>query len=398
MLQIEDLHIEHHMSPANTLHAKHGALIGALAGVVAMFIAVIMLISAGVAVAAPSDHAFEIVPGSFQITPSTLQAGAHENLTTSFEFATENEKTDNDVRTTIVELPAGFIGSDNAVPVCPMSELVAVKSETGAECPANTQVGTISLDLTLGSKPVHDIFPVYNVEVTSNGVTAELGFNAIVVTQILPVTVRPGDSGLTVTSPDIINVAEPHDISVTIWGVPGSHEHDAERGRQCFASPTETVATCYGGGEEVNEAPKPFLSTPTSCGANVARIRSDSWEEPGEWTEAETTVPSMVECDRVPFAPSLVVQPTTNSVESASGLNVTEEVPQSWEKAETVATANLKDTVLTLPVGYTINPSAGSGLGCVPRSSWKPKRLRGCRVLVVPLNQRSGPWKLKHQS
>ena len=70
--------------------------------------------------------------------------------------------------------------------------------------PRNTQVGTISLDLTFGTKPVHDTFPVYNMEVTSNGVAAELGFNAIIFTQILPITVRPGDSGLTVTSPDIM--------------------------------------------------------------------------------------------------------------------------------------------------------------------------------------------------
>ena len=356
------------------LSACHDGVARGRGGAVRLFVLSVLvsgaalLLSAAAALGAPSSHPFEIVPGSFQITPSTLQAGAHENLTTSFEFATEDEKTDNDVRTTVVNLPAGFVGNDTAVPTCSMADLVGQVAEKGAGCPPNTQVGTISLDLTVSKKPVLDTFPVYNVEVTSNGVAAELGFNAIVLTQILPVTVRPGDSGLTVTSPDIINITEPHHISVTIWGVPGSHEHDVERGRNCYASAEETVAKCYGGGEEVDEAPRPFLSTPTSCGPNVATMKSDSWEEPGRWSEAEALVPSMVECDRLPFAPSLVVQPTTSSAESPSGLNVTEEVPQSWEKAETLSTANLKDTKLTLPVGYTINPSAGSGLGvCTPQ-------------------------------
>jgi hypothetical protein len=334
-----------------------------------LLVLLVGLLTAAVAFGAPNVHPFEIVPGSFQMNSSSLQAGAHENLTTSFEFATENEKTDNDLRETIVNLPTGFTGNNTAVPTCPMSDLIAQEIEKGAECPANTQVGTISLDLTVAQKPVLDTFPVYNLEVTSNGVAAELGFNAIIFSQVLPIYVRPGDSGLTVMSPGVVNAAEPHNISVTIWGVPWSAEHNAERGRQCYAlNATELTAKCYGGGVEVHEPERPFLSTPTSCSARVATMEADSWEEPSKWSKAQIEVPPMGECERLPFAPSIVVQPTTNSVESPSGLNVSLDVPQNWEKAETLATSNLKETVLTLPEGYTINPSAGSGLGtCTPQ-------------------------------
>ena len=38
------------------------------------------------------------------------------------------------------------------------------------------------------------------MEVTSYGIAAELGFKTVVFTQVLHVSVRPGDSGLTVTS------------------------------------------------------------------------------------------------------------------------------------------------------------------------------------------------------
>jgi hypothetical protein len=96
-------------------------------------------------------------------------------------------------------------------------------------------------------------------------------------------------------------------------------------------------------------------------------VEADSWEEPTHWTTASTEIAPIVGCERVPFRPTIEVQPTTRSAESPSGLDVSLDVPQTWEKPETLSTANLKDTVLTLPVGYTVNPSAGSGLGaCTP--------------------------------
>jgi hypothetical protein len=53
--------------------------------------------------------------------------------------------------------------------------------------------------------------------------------------------------------------------------------------------------------------------------------------------------------------------------ESSSGLEVSLVVPQTWDSPFTLATSNVKDTRVTLPLGYTVNPSAGSGLvGCTP--------------------------------
>ena len=42
-----------------------------------------------VRLAKPSEHPFEIVPGSFSFVPSGDQAGAHANWVTSFDFAHE---------------------------------------------------------------------------------------------------------------------------------------------------------------------------------------------------------------------------------------------------------------------------------------------------------------------
>ncbi len=341
-------------------------------------IACVFLLFAGSAGAKVSEtHPFEIKSGSFHAIPSTVQAGAHENLTTTLDFAHNNAgETFNDVRTTVLELPAGFTGNNTAVPTCTQAQLFTTlidfrTSTTSTACPPASQVGIISLHLTdyaTSGLPATLTQPLYNMEVTSFGVAAELGFDASgVLTQILTVSLRPGDSGLTVTSPDITTQFEPHEVSVTVWGVPASPEHDAERGFTCN---TYVGANCGGGGEEANITAKPFLSMPTSCSGEPlqATLKADSWEHPEEWSEAKSEIAPIVECERVHFDPSIEVQPSTRAAESPTGLDVSLVVPQDWEKSETIATSNLKDAKVTLPEGFTINPSAGSGLGaCTPQ-------------------------------
>jgi hypothetical protein len=335
----------------------------------ATFMACLSLV--GPALAKPSEHPFEIVPGSFHVSASRSQAAAHADLTVSFDFAHEgaNGPTFNDGRTTIVNLPPGFIGDKTVVPTCTFAQLVGdgAVGETGnPECTPASQVGTASFDIHIsGDAPEEVTIPVYNMEVTSFGVAAELGFNvAGTVIQVLPVSVRPGDSGITVTSPNIERLGEARNVSVTTWGLPAAHIHDPQRGLECYSS---HHPVCAGGGESAEIPVKPFLSNPTSCEPHIATIEANSWEHPEEFSTAQTEFTPTVECERVPFHPSIEVQPTTSSAESPSGLNVSLLVPQTWDNPSGIATAHLKDTVLALPVGYTVNPSAGSGLGvCTP--------------------------------
>ena len=333
-------------------------------------VAGVMAFAAGPAAADPSEHPFAIEPGSFHFTPSNLQAGAHSDWVTTFNFDHENNRdqnTYNDVKTTIVNLPPGFVGSSVAVPTCTDAQLAGLSSRP--ECPPDSQVGQISLDLTYKAGEGASLltYPVYSME-SNTGVAATLGFHGTSITQILPVSVRPGDSGLTVTSPSILGFfGEIHNITFTTWGLPASPVHNAQRGAECYKHPGGNEV-CERGGEEVHIPVKPFLSNPTSCaGPFTATMSSNSWEEQGSFSEAETEVPAMTGCERPPFFPSLEVAPTTRSAESPSGLNISLLVPQTYEDPETLASSNLKTTVLKLPVGYTINPSSGSGLGsCDP--------------------------------
>jgi hypothetical protein len=332
---------------------------------------------AGRAAAVPSSHPFEIVPGSFHFVPSTMQAGAHADFTTSFDFEhTAAGKTFNDLRTTIVNLPVGFAGNNTAVPTCTEAQLLTsnldprTKEPYGTQCPPASQVGTITITINVNSAtgPARARYPVYNMEVTSFGVVAQLGFKTLLPVQMLPITVRPGDSGLTVTSPNTLNLAEPHEVSLVAWGEPASQVHDSERGAECaeVGTPSEL---CVGVGLQTADIPvKPFLANPTSCGPFTATMEADSWEHPEDFSKATYEVGPIVECERLHFNPSIQVSPTTNTAESPSGLNISLNVPQEWNTAATLATSNLENTVLALPVGYTANPSLASGLGvCTPQ-------------------------------
>jgi hypothetical protein len=327
------------------------------------------LLLAGQAAALPSEEPFEVLPGSFHFTPSGTEAGAHADWTTSFDFAhgaPPLRQTVNDSRSVVVNLPVGFIGNNTAVPTCTGAQLLLKNTQAQGpflpDCPIASQVGQITFDTT--ALPGDRItVPLYNMEVTSPGIAAQLGFKSVVLTQILSVTVRPGDSGLTVTASDVTKNSEPSEISVTVWGLPASREHDEQRGGVCSSLETPTCHNEFGAPQPAGVPVKPFLSNPTSCGPSVASMKADSWEHPGKWFEAPSEVAPIGECERVPFEPSVVVQPTTAAAESPSGLNVSLLVPQEWESPTTLSTANLKDTVLALPVGYTINPGAGSGLG-----------------------------------
>ena len=341
------------------------------------------------AVGEPSTKPFEIIPGSFHFTPSDTQAGSHGDLTTEFDFAHNGAgHTFNDVRTIVTELPAGFVGNSTAVPTCTFNKLLAKASraeeeralpphtELMSQCPPDSQVGTVTFDavgLNVAAPIDRETYPLYNMETTSYGVTAELGFKTGYLTQALTVSVRPGDSGLTVTVPNIEQLAEAHAMSVTIWGVPNSNAHDAERGLECLTlsgggRPNPNGGPgCFNGGEKVSVPVRPYLGTPTSCGTFTAKIRADSWENPQEWTSAESTTEPITGCERLHFDPSVQATPTTNMAESSSGLNVSMLIGQTWSDPFSLATSTLRDTRVTLPLGYTVNPSAGSGLvGCTP--------------------------------
>jgi hypothetical protein len=75
---------------------------------------------------------------------------------------------------------------------------------------------------------------------------------------------------------------------------------------------------------------------------------------------AETTYPAITGCDQLGFNPSLSAKPTTTETDSASGLDIDLKVPQI-QSPTTPTPSQIKATTVTLPEGFTINPSAADG-------------------------------------
>ena len=119
---------------------------------------------------------------------------------------------------------------------------------------------------------------------------------------------------------------------------------------------------------------KPFLSNPTSCGPFTATMSANSWEEPealagsqrGSRPDRRMRTRAVRTVDRSAADDALRGIPDR--------LEVSLVVPQTWENPDSIATANLKDTTVTLPEGYTINPSAGSGLVGVHAAAVRTRR------------------------
>ncbi len=110
-------------------------------------------------------------------------------------------------------------------------------------------------------------------------------------------------------------------------------------------------------------------------------IRLDSYEHPGEWTGIQEAPPLNVsgcEDPRFRFEPDISLAPTDRHAGAPTGLEVKLKVPQRDDavknaeelyaqngSVQAIATPPIKKTVVTLPEGMTLNPSAGQGLsGC----------------------------------
>jgi len=120
------------------------------------------------------------------------------------------------------------------------------------------------------------------------------------------------------------------------------------------------LSDCGGGVED-------FLRNPTSCGGPLTvRARLDSYQSPGEFDEAQATLGPITGCDLLDFEPTIEVHPTSEAADSPTGLHVDLHVPQN-EDPDELATADLREAVVELPTGFTLNPSSANGLAaCTP--------------------------------
>ncbi len=305
-------------------------------------------------------------PGT--LGPPDLQAGSHPyQFTASFAFNTITNPhgqvtVEESVKDMQIELPQGMAGNPTATPQCSMVEFASGGLLGSGGCPADTQVGTITLDgVTLDVT-----LPIFNL-VPSADAAAQFGVNALApIVMDLAVDAAHG-YGFAVDLHDVSQALPLAAASMTLWGVPAEAGHNPFRGK-CLKSNGTTEGECPSG------APvEPLLTMPTSCGEPLAAtLVADSWENPGTQVERSTTTVNgtvstgLSGCDRLRFEPTVAVQPESSAADSPTGLSVGVSIPYLDEPGG-LAEAGLKALSVVLPPGLSINPATAAGLAsCSP--------------------------------
>ncbi|MET0603781.1 MAG: hypothetical protein ABW167_17485, partial [Baekduia sp.] len=299
---------------------------------------------------------FGVVPGSF--TADALdaqgkiftQAGGHPFIaTTKFAMGTRLNHNgeliaSNDVKDIKVDLPAGFLGDPTAAPQCPAS---GIGNLPAVPCPGDSQVGVVRLAVAGHGFLISNTVPVYNLK-PSEGETAALGFNYTAPVYIALRVREESDYGVTATISGVSSAYGLLGSRLTLWGNPADPRHDPFRlGR--LTSGAET---------------RPFLTNPSDCtaGPQTTVMRATSYVQPEVEQRVTSTTPVGVDhCDKLDFAPSIRVTPTSTKADGPSGLavDITSRVSKN---SDGIAVPPVKRVSVALPDGVSISPAAADGL------------------------------------
>lgn len=268
-------------------------------------------------------------------------------------------------------LPPGLIGNTTALPQCTYKNFTSFLGDDHDLCAANTAIGvsTVTFSSAPSAKDEIRTSPVFNLE-PAPGEPARFGISFLGVAVLLDTSVTSG--GDYAAEVHVTNSPESTQLlgsRVTFWGTPGDTRHNVSRGWGCLEGGLE--------GEPCTPLQEPnpqaFLTLPTSCSGPLATtVEGHSWPTMSEgagfgFAPVSSSLPSLIEgmheCQNVPFSPSLEVGTGSGEANTPSALSVKVHLPQDSTREENgVGEAAVKDTVLKLPQGVQLSPSAANGL------------------------------------
>ena len=265
-----------------------------------------------------------------------------------------------DLRDVVVDLPLGLVGSAVSAPTCTLHLLSAKgeRQENGfSACPEDTIVGYIR---TTPKSALNVESPLYNI-VPERGVFAEFGFvDGLGDSHALYVSVAPTPVGYALR---IENRKLPQvtltGLTIDVYGDPAAR--DGSR-----AQAPEDV---------------PTLTNPADCTGEPLRttIYMDSWQNPARfnldgtpadleepaWAKATYESPPVTDCAALAglFNPEIEAGTEQSKADSPTGLEVDLKIPQQEGMgASGTGTPPLKEAVVLLPEGLTIDPASANGL------------------------------------
>jgi hypothetical protein len=310
---------------------------------------------------------FGFSPESVVGALSTFQAGAHPDFTAVFSMARSEPEgpagtPPKDIRT---DGPLGLVGNTVDIPHCSMAKVVGLALEPNG-CPRDSIVGMATVFVKYARRghatPLTIVTPVFNIW-PAPGEPLAFAFNAALFPVRIDASVlSEGNYGARVTAPDISEGAETLISSITIWGVPADHNGPGQDLSFMLEGFSGTGNPSFGGpgsGERVS-----LLMNPTQCTTPLSTTTStDSWSNIGSFVSQTTPSGMLTGCDQVPFSASFSMLPDTEQAGAPAGYYYDLKIPRQEDTApEGLAEADVKKTVVRLPLGTVISPSAADGL------------------------------------
>lgn len=256
---------------------------------------------------------------SFQITPSSTQAGGNPNVTVATNFSYTGADS---IENATIALAPGLLANPTAPTVCPASEFAA---ET---CPSSSQIGTGSIAATAPSLSLNLTLPVSIYLIAPRG--SELGRIGVIANlDDYPVASLSAPIDLR-TSPNI-------GVNIPLSGIPDQVDG--------ISTQINGISlTLYG---TVNG--KPFTRLPTACGSAETGITVTSYGAPSTPVTADGAF-TPTGCSSLPYSPTLAGSVTLDSGDK--GVSFDASITQASNQAAT------ESVTLGLPSGLAPNLSA----------------------------------------
>jgi hypothetical protein len=316
-------------------------------------VSILALLLAGVAcLPVGAQAAFGL--GEFDVTftnadgSAAAQAGSHPfAFTTSLAMNLSGEEPDGRLRELFLDLPPGLIASTTAYPRCAQEEFV----DPEKSCPLETAVGSAVVSIIEPDN--QETALIYNLA-PPGGELIRLGFRVADTEDVyVDVGLSPEPPYRLIAAigdgPETIDV---FNLEIQLWGNPSDSAHDAQRGGQ--------VGVPLG----------PMLTLPTSCEEPQATFyEALSWEDDADFGSVVThdgagEPMGFFGCHHLAFLPSSSAQPTTKEAQSRSGLDASFTlVDDGLANPTGIAQSQVRDLILALPGGMTVDPSLASASG-----------------------------------
>ena len=277
----------------------------------------------------PASALGAISSAKVTVTPSTLAAGAHPNVTVVEQFTYSGGDT---VKDTTLHFPAGLIGNPQATPLCSQANFQA------DTCPANTQLGTTSVTATvLGLLQTPADGTIYNVVPTGNEPA------------LLGIVVRPlgGLLGkIFLTSAISLRTATDFGIDSTVNNMPNSTSG--------LSTVINQVSLTLNG--MAGNPPAPFMTNPTSCKLATTTLDADSYSAPTTPVSGTSSF-TPTDCGKLAFTPKIAA-----SMGGPGATGVTAHVPFTATISQPAGQAGQASAAVTLPAGLGASTSGATAL------------------------------------